>query len=230
MKALKDFGTKIDTMSLRERAFILVGLVTAAYFLFDLFVYLPMQSEQKNLQTRISQNNATLASLTQQIGKLSNQDVRNQVVAQKDTVQQLRTELAALDTEFNRSTANLVMPGQMARLLQEVLSETDGVRLRRVTSLGSMPLVLGTNKTRPGDNDSTNNSATGTTVESAFRHGLQIEFEGSYFSTLDYVRNLEGLEWKFFWDSIDYNVTEYPDAIGTLSLYTISLDENWIGI
>ena len=229
VEALKNIASRIEILSLRERGILLVTAILVIYFVFNFLVYLPMETEQQAVQGVITQNNTTLVSLTTQVSLLSGDNVRDLVSERTATVQQLRSENSELNDDFNRATANLVMPGQMARLLQEVLSNTNGVRLRKVTSLGAMPLI-GTRES--GNSSPGNNGDTGaaTAVESAFKHGLQIEFDGNFYSTLDYMRNLENLEWKFFWDKIEFQVTDYPDAVGVLSLYTISLNKNWIGI
>jgi len=44
------------------------------------------------------------------------------------------------------------------------------------------------------------------------------------------MRELESLEWRFFWDNLEYEVIEYPRGLITFTLYTISLDKDWIGV
>ena len=59
---------------------------------------------------------------------------------------------------------------------------------------------------------------------------MKIVFEGDFFQTVDYMRKLEKLEWGFFWDEVSFEMKEYPQASITITLYTISLNPNWIGI
>jgi MSHA biogenesis protein MshJ len=66
-------------------------------------------------------------------------------------------------------------------------------------------------------------------LDAAYRHGMQMEFSGDFFATLEFLRRLEALEWKFFWESVRFDVTEYPQAIATVRVFTLSLDRNWIG-
>ncbi|MCI0590119.1 MAG: MSHA biogenesis protein MshJ, partial [Gammaproteobacteria bacterium] len=67
-------------------------------------------------------------------------------------------------------------------------------------------------------------------LQTAYMHGLRMEFEGGYLDTLDYLRKLEALPWAFFWDSVDFKVEKYPKALGSITVYTLSLDANWIGV
>ena len=67
-------------------------------------------------------------------------------------------------------------------------------------------------------------------VASVFRHGVEIRLRGGYLSTLRYLEALEALPWRFFWDSLEYEVTEYPIAEITFILHTLSSEESWIGV
>ncbi|MDX1518892.1 MAG: hypothetical protein R3318_02135, partial [Gammaproteobacteria bacterium] len=67
-------------------------------------------------------------------------------------------------------------------------------------------------------------------METAYKHGMKIVFEGDFLSTVDYIRKLENLDWRFFWDSIEFRVEDYPRSLSSITLYTLSLDQNWIGI
>ncbi len=62
----------------------------------------------------------------------------------------------------------------------------------------------------------------------AYRHGLRIVFNGSYMSTLAYVKELESLENEFIWDNLKFEITEYPDGKVSITVFTLSLDRNWI--
>ena len=41
---------------------------------------------------------------------------------------------------------------------------------------------------------------------------------------------LEALPWRFFWDSVSYEVEDYPRSLVRLRLHTLSLSEDWIGV
>jgi MSHA biogenesis protein MshJ len=66
--------------------------------------------------------------------------------------------------------------------------------------------------------------------QSIFRHGLAMTLSGRYFDVYHYLEALESLPWRFYWDSIDYQVKEYPTAEVTLHIYTLSFQEDWLGI
>ena len=51
---------------------------------------------------------------------------------------------------------------------------------------------------------------------------------GSYFALTAVLERLDALPWSLGWQSIDYKVTEYPDAELTLHLLTVSDHESYI--
>ena len=59
---------------------------------------------------------------------------------------------------------------------------------------------------------------------------MTINFEGDYLSTLDYIRSVEQLGWRVFWEGVRIDSSDYPRSRVTVSLYTLSLDEGWIGV
>ena len=234
MKALKSLQNKIDALNLRERAMILCGVVLVMYLALDLLALQPLQVSQKKIQNNLVLKNAEMVTLNLQLQQIVTAGKDSQQDRDKLEIQRLRQELASLDLALNQATENLVTPQQMAKLLQMVLGQTNGLRLKKVTGLGSSPLLL----TEETDHDGktaqaeaeTGPGAEKTVAGTAYKHGLRIEFEGNFFATLEYMRRLEELEWNFFWDGITFKVIDYPDASGTLSFYTISLDKNWIGV
>lgn len=67
-------------------------------------------------------------------------------------------------------------------------------------------------------------------VPEVYQHGLEVVFQGDYHSTLRYLRKLEQLPWKFYWDEVTYEVLQYPKAQISVHIHTLSLDKGWIGV
>jgi MSHA biogenesis protein MshJ len=63
-----------------------------------------------------------------------------------------------------------------------------------------------------------------------YLHGLEMEFEGDYFSVLHYVHRLESLKWRFGWSSLAIRMEDYPVSKVRIRLETLSLTEGWIGV
>ena len=235
METLKLIQNKIDGLQLRERGIMLAAILIAIYFLFDTFVMQPLAINQKNVNTNIVRINSDIVTLSVKIQQAITESPASRRQKELQEIQQLRQEKDDLDRELQNATANLVTPQQMTELLQKILGQTDGLHLIKVTSLGSSPLVeqakAGVSPGKKTEKDDKDKQAKDENiVNTVYKHGLQIQFEGNFFATLDYLRKLEQLQWKFIWDDIKFEVKEYPQATTTLSLYTISLNKNWIGV
>ena len=113
-----------------------------------------------------------------------------------------------------------------------MLEETPGLRLVRLES--EPPHQIG------GDAAGTSEGAANETaaeaapaiagVEKLYRHGVRVEIEGDFKSTLDYLERVEESEWHLMWDALDYRVDTYPTATITIDFHTISQSEEWIGV
>lgn len=64
---------------------------------------------------------------------------------------------------------------------------------------------------------------------SFYRHGLEIELEGSYADCLRYLSAIEALPWRLYWQVLDVETLEYPTNRVRLEVSTLSLNEEWIG-
>lgn len=67
------------------------------------------------------------------------------------------------------------------------------------------------------------------TAGQVYRHGLVLQFRGSYFNTLQYLQYLESLSGSFYWDRLDFQVDDWPTASVTLELHTLSSEEGFVG-
>ncbi|MBF0425022.1 MAG: hypothetical protein HQL66_04270 [Magnetococcales bacterium] len=63
-----------------------------------------------------------------------------------------------------------------------------------------------------------------------YKHGIKIRLRGNYLDVVRYLKSLEGMKWVIFWDSLEYAVGQYPDMTVTLSVYSLSLSRELIGM
>ena len=63
-----------------------------------------------------------------------------------------------------------------------------------------------------------------------FKHGIQITVRGGYLDMLRYLAALEKMPVQMFWGEVSLSVEKYPDAVLTLTLYTLSLDKTWLTV
>jgi MSHA biogenesis protein MshJ len=61
-----------------------------------------------------------------------------------------------------------------------------------------------------------------------YRHGVEVTVRGNYLDMVDYMSALEAMPTRLFWGKAQLEVEEYPASRLTLTLYTLSLDRNWM--
>jgi MSHA biogenesis protein MshJ len=57
-----------------------------------------------------------------------------------------------------------------------------------------------------------------------------IRVAGSYAELIQLMKEMENLKWKFYWESLDYTVKQYPDAEVEIRVFTLSSEEGLFGV
>jgi MSHA biogenesis protein MshJ len=150
----------------------------------------------------------------------------------EDTVKEiakLQGKLAGIDKELVHLTTELISPIEMRQALLRLLRLEPGVSLLSFELLGAKPLL---------DLSSVQaNSALNNTLPSAkqlglnlYKHGIKIKLTGKYFEIRNYLKQLEQLRWKFFWQDFEFSVKEYPQGEVEIIIYSLGLNKEFIGV
>ena len=230
MEQLTQLRDRIDELTLRERLAVFACTVVVIFFLWDLFLMQPLAKQEKQFKSMIQQKQSEQFALNSQIADLVVQGENDPDRLNRENLKQLRKQLQQVESNVKASTQKLVTPENMAMILQTVLRETRGLELIHVKGLGAEPVVKVTVMPEEEVEEDQLPQTAGSPIDNAYKHGLRIEFEGDYLTTLEYVKALEQLDWEFFWDSLEFEVIEYPRSKASINVFTLSLDENWIGV
>ena len=202
----------VDNMSLRERLLVFVTglmLVGSAWYL------VLMQP----LDQQATKNRSEIATLRERIG-MYNQNLEVEVLqisgadtGEREKLARIQGRLDEINERMGGYVAELIDPAQMSLVLQGLLKKQSKLRLIRVRNVSPEAL-----------------SASADALTTTFyRHGLEIEFEGSYLACLEYLEEIEDLPWRFYWQLLDIEVLEYPRNRIRLEVSTLSPVVEWIG-
>lgn len=228
MNRIRQILSRIDELSLRERAIVFVAILVVLFLGWYAYLMEPLMKEEKRLIAELDSKRGQLTTLNNRFEQMTALVGTDPNVEDRHRVDQLNQQIAGLEQELKSATANLVSPEAMPEILRLVLNKSKGLTLIKLNGLGGTPLVV---KAQAGDGKNVNQGATAKSdLGAAFKHGMQIEFRGDFFETLDYIRALEGLQQGFFWDKVKFEVLDYPESVTTLTLYTLSLNPDWIRI
>ena len=177
-------------------------------------------SEMHNINQQMEQVAVQIQALTAKLRGTETQHLMTRIG-------EIQALLSSLKQQEQDLTVEFIRPQQMAGVLRDMLGAENGLVLTRLESLGAAPLFP-----PPEEEEKVSPVDEGKKLTKAgiYKHGMRVVFEGDYFKTLVYLQALEAMPWRLYWDSVEYQVLEYPRARVAITVHTLSLDEGWIGV
>jgi len=199
---------RIDQRSTSER-FLLFFLVVATLWGLWYFVYcLPLLKRTQNgvINTQvITQEVLSMQSQIEALSKTIQSNVSEYLLPQG----KMKTQLTELDQYVDSFRQQLILPSQMDTLLRSLLLQEKGLTLVDMKNLPDEPFLE-------------NAETMGLSNIQFYKQGLEINFRGDYFSTLNFLQKLGALKQGLYWDGLTYTVETYPQAIVSVKVYTLS--------
>jgi MSHA biogenesis protein MshJ len=217
---LRQLADRLDAKSRRERLLLVGAIAVVGLLTWDLTVRAPLTQQHRATLDRIERTRADIAELQSSAAQLAQR--MDEGGREQQTVAAIKARVRAVDERLAERTRRVIAPQQMVRVLRDVLAQENSLRLIRLENAGVEPLeVAGTAAAE---------DTAGEALPTIYRHRVELVVEGRYFALLEYLQHLEGLRWRFQWDAMTIETTDYPTARATLSLSTLSLTEDWIGV
>ncbi len=204
---------RFNQLSLREKTMVLATLIVVLWGILDTLIYQPLSTEKKQLSSELSTIQAQVSTQQQMAAEIESIGKINPNALNSQQLQAMKAEIKQLKQKVSEGDKQFVPAHLMTEVLGNILKQNSGLELVKLETLAVSTL---------SESDKDNNWV--------YRHGLSYTFSGNYFNTLNYLKALEALPWRFNWDSINYQVKEYPIAEVTLRVYTLSFEENWLGL
>lgn len=219
---------KIDDMSLRERAMIFLAVAFIVVALVNVTLLDPLLAKQKMLSAQVAQQQEKMKELQARMQGLLQAKRDDEHSPLRTRLAQLKQQLQEQGGYLQSRSDRLVEPGKMAELLEQVLNRNDRLQL---VELKTLPASLLVEKAQADEaaNFSVGQKQTGLHRQ-IFKHGIQITVRGGYLDMLHYLDALEKMPVQMFWGEASLSVDKYPEAVLTLTLYTLSLDKTWLTV
>lgn len=231
-KSWQRIALKIDALSLRERAIVFAVAVLLLGALINTALLDPQYVKQTKLSQQIKRQQSQTIDLQNQIQQRVKSQGDDPNLANLERLRVLRLRITEMNKVLGDLQKGLVSPDRMAELLENVLKRNDRLLL---VSLRTLPVKA--------LNESIAASVTGNVpvggpvvgdqsegVKAIFKHAVELKVQGNYLDMLSYMRSLEGMPWQLFWGSAQLTVDAYPTATLTLTLFTLSLDKQWLNL
>lgn len=308
MKPLKNawikVSTKLDAMTLRERALVFLTATGLILFLLYTMAVEPMLSRQAILLAEIAQQQNQISGIDTEIAARAQGFVVDPDAQARAELNQAQAEIDTVGARLQAVQKGLVAPEKIAPLLEHLLRgngkltlvalrtlpvtgmneaaapappAAPGTAANGVPSAQAQPLEQAlqqsalqktpppaTRGAAPGSNPANIAASTAAitpatapqpmpqpmpvpvpglgpglgpdpaTIATAkprellYRHGVEIVLQGSYLDMINTMQALEALPVQLFWGGARLDAQQYPEARLTLTLYTLSLDEQWM--
>jgi MSHA biogenesis protein MshJ len=234
-KSLEKSTAYLNGLVFRERVLLTVTGLIAIWFVWNQ-MFLEGQTQQrktlqsglKTVETQMLAENARQQQLQQALQMDPNQQ-------EKIRLERYTQEIGKMDEALKAKTLEFITPQQMVEVMKKLIGQEPGLQLVRLESTGpDKPLQEQAAEAAEAGQAAAEKPETEAKAKgnepNVYVHGLEMTFSGDFFSTLNYVKRLESLEWRFSWALVSLTLDEYPKTEIKIRLETLSLTEGWIGV
>ena len=204
----------LERLSARERVLLLLTLLAVTYALAQILLLGPLARHEHHLGLEVTHTRHELASLDHAVSLLARSALLHPNVRLRLELARLRAERRDVDRHLDARTSGLIPARLMPRVLERILSTEASLSVVALKTPPVRPLVTQGNAT-PG--------APAPLHEALYVHTLALVFRGRYGATLRYLRAIEHLPWRFYWDRLSLHMRRYPAARVRLVVHTLGL-------
>ena len=213
--------TKYESLSLRERAFVVLAMLALLIAGWDTYLMDPLRRARTGMQSEL--DSASASGVTTTSADVS--DPRQQSIKRAG---ELQTQLNLLDAQLKNTARGFVSADRMIEVLHDVLDRQGRLELVSIRNLPVTSLVPAAEAATGADGAPAAPASTG--LQPPYVHSIELVVDGQYSDVLDYLGQLEALPWKFRWTSLDLSTAGYPRNRVRIELSTLSLDSTWLGV
>jgi MSHA biogenesis protein MshJ len=208
-------------LSLRERVIAVLASVSVVVMIWNQAVYSPYQDDIRVLEQELQQTDKKIADMERQFQQQleatrhdPNREIRSRLV-------EYQAESTRLDSLLEQTSVQIMKPQAMADMLKDMLQKQTAMKFISLENQPARPEF-----TEQLDPQNSNNGDAIT----IYRHSVVLKMQGSYRDTLAYLKQLESLPWRFYWQGIEIESKDYPDALITLEVYTLGFGKGLVGV
>lgn len=223
--AITNLLEKIDSRVLRERVLIFLTLLALIFLVWNFLVQAKFDRERNALQAEAATVASEQKTLETQMSTLAMAMASDPAIAKTNEIRILNTSISEVEARLSGLSQGLISAEQLPKVLEDVLLRTSSVKLLQVRTLAATELQL---VTPTPDAKIEDKAATGGT--GVYKHGVLIRVAGNYSQLIQLMAEIEALQWKFYWESLDYTVKQYPNAEIDIRVFTLSSEEGLLGV
>ena len=216
--------------TIREQYLVLLtGLIACFFIIFHLFID-PVLVANKKAASKISRLTKSNVSLNNSIAELERGLKSDPNEATRQKITQFEAKLAKIDANLLTLTSDLINPVQMRHALLDLLKLEKGVSLLSFELIGAEPLLSAKASKNKTSDEKIDSNESNEYSQNLYRHGIKLRLSGSYFELQNYLKQLEQLPWKFFWQDFNFKSNTYPKSELEIIIYSLSTKKEFVGV
>lgn len=220
----------LDAKEKRERILIFLSVLALIFMIWNFAIQKIFDQEVDAAQLTIQKLQQDIIRVQNEIAAEAQQLSNDPNKVKKERVGQLQADIVNVDNQLQQLGNRLIKAEQLPGALQEVLLKTAKVKLLHVGTYPAKELMLSGLSLQAAVVEGNANAATGDLTAGVYQHLVEIKVSGSFAEIVQLVLSLEQLPWRFYWQSLDYKVKQYPNAEVILRVYTLSAEEGLLGV
>lgn len=225
---------RFETLQPRERLLIMTVGAVLVWAVAQLAYFNAASTKEKQIQQATSQGQQNLAELTAREQVVRAQLAEGSLAALQAKRAEIMRKRAELDMALEKQGLGLIDPERMRQVLRDLLEDTE-LRLMALRRLPSEPIHGSVKEpAHPSSNGAGSDAKQARDADRQdlvlYRHPIQIELEGRYVDMVHYLERLEASPWRLMWQDLDIETRSYPTVRMRLTVYTLSLQKEWVGV
>lgn len=222
----RNLSARFDALQVRERVLVLFAAVACTALIIYSLALQPLEAQNKLLTQQITE--ARWKIKTADSLMKSRENVFDPSVIKRAYRDALLKQLAEIDLRMQGLQRGLVPPERMAKLLEDVLTRSNGLRFVALRTLPAQRVEIQQAGHAAPTNDQEVKLGANSSERTIYQHGVEITLQGSYADLHNYLDQLEQLPSQMFWGRICVITERYPWLRVTLMVHTLSLNKAWL--
>ncbi len=226
--AIQQLMDQIDSRVIRERVLIFLTALAIVFLGWNFLLQGHFDDERKELDLEMQSVAVEQKALEVRISDLTLSMASDPAIARGSEIAALNQRIAAVEHQLSGLSQGLISAHQLPKALEDVLQKTSGINVLHVQTLPASELRIAAKvDAPPAGATSVSEEEGGTGV---YKHAVLIRVTASYMQVLQLMTEIESLQWKFYWESLNYRVTQYPEAVIDIRVFTLSSEEGLLGV
>ncbi|WP_300424311.1 type II secretion system protein GspM [Thalassolituus sp.] len=200
---------KYRALNPRERKLAVITghiLVAGVYLL---FIFGPMWNSSLTERRQANEIETNVLRMQAHLERLRNSPQLDPNEPVRDDIQKISAQKQTIDERIQGLTDTLVAPENMPEIFENMMTQDQRLKLISLKNIAGQNVAI---DSEFSDVD-------------LYRHGVEIRMQADYPSLLTYLRRLDSMNWKLYWQTLDYRIDEYPNGELLLEVFTLSTRE-----